>query len=174
MATCSSILAWEIPWTEEPSGLQSMGSQRVGHDLVTKQQQQGTVDTKWIWDDIQELLVISGSVMILSSLFFKSISLGCLQIYTDTFISEMPWHLWFSSKWPGLGREWKRKPNHLSWKSWHWVMGVHHNTLSTLGIRLKLFLIKKKVSVYFVEIFVLLINILKSYCPLYIGDIETN
>ena len=27
MATCSSILAWEIPWTEEPSGLQSMGSQ---------------------------------------------------------------------------------------------------------------------------------------------------
>lgn len=42
------------------------------------------------------------------------------------------------------------------------------------GIRLKLFLIKKKVSVYFVEIFVLLTNILKSYCPLYIGDIETN
>ena len=32
MATHSSILAWEIPWTEEPSGLQSMGSQRVGHD----------------------------------------------------------------------------------------------------------------------------------------------
>ena len=34
MATHSNILAWEIPWTEEPSGLQSMGSQRVGHDLV--------------------------------------------------------------------------------------------------------------------------------------------
>ena len=32
MATHSSILAWEIPWTEEPEGLQSMGSQRVGHD----------------------------------------------------------------------------------------------------------------------------------------------
>ena len=32
MATHSSILAWRIPWTEEPSGLQSMGSQRVGHD----------------------------------------------------------------------------------------------------------------------------------------------
>ena len=31
MATHSSIFAWEIPWTEEPSGLQSMGSQRVGH-----------------------------------------------------------------------------------------------------------------------------------------------
>ena len=39
MATCSSILAWKIPWAEEPGGLQSMGSQRVGHDLVTKQQQ---------------------------------------------------------------------------------------------------------------------------------------
>ena len=32
MATHSSILAWRIPWTDEPGGLQSMGSQRVGHD----------------------------------------------------------------------------------------------------------------------------------------------
>jgi len=32
MATHSSIFAWEIPWTEEPGGLQDMGSQRVGHD----------------------------------------------------------------------------------------------------------------------------------------------
>ena len=32
MAIYSSILAWKIPWTEEPGGLQSMGSQRVGHD----------------------------------------------------------------------------------------------------------------------------------------------
>ena len=31
-ATQSSILAWRIPWTEEPGGLQSMGLQRVGHD----------------------------------------------------------------------------------------------------------------------------------------------
>ena len=35
MATYSSILAWEIPWTEEIGGIQSMGSQRFGHDLVT-------------------------------------------------------------------------------------------------------------------------------------------
>ena len=34
----SSILVWRIPWTEEPGGLQSMGSQRVGHDWTTKQQ----------------------------------------------------------------------------------------------------------------------------------------
>ena len=32
MATYSSILAWRIPWTEEPGGLQSVGSPRVGHD----------------------------------------------------------------------------------------------------------------------------------------------
>ena len=38
MATDSSIV-WDIPWTEEPSGLQSMGSQRVRHDLGTKRQQ---------------------------------------------------------------------------------------------------------------------------------------
>ena len=40
MATHSSILAWEIPRTEEPAGLQSMGSQRVGHDLEPEEQQQ--------------------------------------------------------------------------------------------------------------------------------------
>ena len=35
MATHSSLLAWRIPWTEVPGGLQSMGSQRIGHDLAT-------------------------------------------------------------------------------------------------------------------------------------------
>ena len=39
MATSGSILAWKIPWTEEPGRLQSTGLQRVGHDLVTKKQQ---------------------------------------------------------------------------------------------------------------------------------------
>ena len=36
MATHSSVLAWRIPWTEEPGRLQSMGFQRVKHNLVTK------------------------------------------------------------------------------------------------------------------------------------------
>ena len=40
MATRSSILAWEIPRTEKPGGLQSMRSQRVKHNSVTKEQQQ--------------------------------------------------------------------------------------------------------------------------------------
>ena len=42
MATHSSILAWRIPWTEEPGGLHSIGSQRVGHaqsDLACMQAQ---------------------------------------------------------------------------------------------------------------------------------------
>ena len=36
MAPPSSILGWRIPWTKEPGGLQSMGQQRVGHDLATE------------------------------------------------------------------------------------------------------------------------------------------
>ena len=46
MATYSSILARESIWTEEPGGLQSMGSQRIGHDLATKQQQSHKAN-KW-------------------------------------------------------------------------------------------------------------------------------
>ena len=45
MATYFNILAWEITWTEGPGRLQSMGSQRVRHDLATKQPQQPTVKT---------------------------------------------------------------------------------------------------------------------------------
>ena len=44
-ATHPSILAWRIPWTEEPGGLQSMGSQRARHDVVSKQQQLRMVRT---------------------------------------------------------------------------------------------------------------------------------
>ena len=40
MATHSSVLAWKIPWTEEAGGLQSMGLQRIRHNLASKQQQQ--------------------------------------------------------------------------------------------------------------------------------------
>ena len=46
MAIHSSILAWEMPWTEAPGGLQSMGSQRVRHDLVTKTTQQKKEERK--------------------------------------------------------------------------------------------------------------------------------
>ena len=38
IATVSHILAWEIPWTEEPGGYSPWGHKRIGHDLATKQQ----------------------------------------------------------------------------------------------------------------------------------------
>ena len=46
MATHSSILAWRIPWTEEPGGLQPRGHERVGRDSANKQQQQDPRDTE--------------------------------------------------------------------------------------------------------------------------------
>ena len=46
MATRSSILAWKIPWTEEPGRLQSMGLQRMGHNLAIKQQPQHELGKK--------------------------------------------------------------------------------------------------------------------------------
>ena len=49
MATHSSILAWRIPWIEQPDGLQSMGSQRVRPDGVTEQQQIGPGGTWHPW-----------------------------------------------------------------------------------------------------------------------------
>ena len=52
MATHSSILAWNIPWTEEPDGLQSTGSQRIRYNLSTKQQQLVACDFcsgEWKW-----------------------------------------------------------------------------------------------------------------------------
>ena len=46
MATDSSILAWEIPWTEEPGGLQSMQSKRVKHDWAAEQEHKKTFETE--------------------------------------------------------------------------------------------------------------------------------
>ena len=47
MATHPRILAWEISWTEKPGGLQSVGLQRVGYDLATKQQRTTEQMLKW-------------------------------------------------------------------------------------------------------------------------------
>ena len=51
MVTHYSILAWEIPWTKAPERLQPMGSQRLGHNLLTKQQQQQYI---YQWNTIQQ------------------------------------------------------------------------------------------------------------------------
>ena len=55
MATHSSILAWKIPWTEEPGGLQSMGSQRVKHNLGTKHASTRELSTENRWCRVKNL-----------------------------------------------------------------------------------------------------------------------
>ena len=61
MAAHSSTLAWRIPWTEEPGRLQSMGSQRVGHDWVISE------DLEYI---LSRTFPFSGSVSLAHSWFF--------------------------------------------------------------------------------------------------------
>ena len=61
MVTHSSILAWRIPWTGEPGGLQSMGSQRVGHKWLSMHSmrqpdrvQEGGLTLDWWWEEEEE------------------------------------------------------------------------------------------------------------------------
>ena len=49
VVTHSSVFAWRIPWTEEPGGLQSMGSQRVGYDWVTFTSMSLWLQGLWVW-----------------------------------------------------------------------------------------------------------------------------
>ena len=58
MATYSSILALEIPRTKEPGRLQPIGLQRVGHDLVTKQQQAAFLDILFLITPLPHLCLI--------------------------------------------------------------------------------------------------------------------
>ena len=59
MAAHSSILAWENPWTEEPGGLQFMGSQRVRHNLASKQQQQSGCNTVYLFVHTLQAIVVA-------------------------------------------------------------------------------------------------------------------
>ena len=62
MGNHSSILAWKIPWTEEPGGLQSMGSQRVGHNLATKQHHHPLTTRAWLrWWALKTLNLLSST-----------------------------------------------------------------------------------------------------------------
>ena len=53
MAAPSNISAWEIPWTEEPGGLQSMGSQRAGHDWA---------HNPWVFDKTPKFSCLFSSI----------------------------------------------------------------------------------------------------------------
>ena len=68
MATHSSILAWEIPWTEDPGRLQSMGSQRVGHDWATSLSWRKKVKWGWGGKKVKFLsLKLSFAILLLST-----------------------------------------------------------------------------------------------------------
>ena len=77
MATHSSILAWEIPWTEECGGLQSMGPQRVGFDRATEQQQICYISVL-IWNLFQLIKLTS----VLSA---------CMCVHSQVRLFVIPW-----------------------------------------------------------------------------------
>ena len=92
MATCSSILTWEISWTEEPGRLQSMGSQRVRHDWATSLTSLTSV-----------YMLIATSPFILPlplsfgnhSLFSMSVGLFALQMGSFLYLFKDSSHKWY-------------------------------------------------------------------------------
>ena len=84
MATHSSIRAWRIPWTEDPGRLQFMRSQRIGHDLVTKQQQYYLQVSKcYLQGSYQNFRVLSGNSNAGQEHIFSQLS-----FYLHTFIYD--------------------------------------------------------------------------------------
>ena len=57
IATHSSILARRIPWTDQPGGLQSIGSQRIGHDLTAEQQHPHSSIHPGFWSHLKNVLI---------------------------------------------------------------------------------------------------------------------
>ena len=83
MATHSSILSWRIPWTEEPGELQSMGLPRVGHNLVTKQQEfrKGNQRSHWEFWAVVRSWVIQSKLGV-TALFGRGVTWSdqCLEV----------------------------------------------------------------------------------------------
>ena len=69
MATHSSILAWRIPWTEEPGGLQSIGSQRVGYDSGTQHARMHKIQSQLKLNDV--ITILKGLGKKIKALFKK-------------------------------------------------------------------------------------------------------
>ena len=90
MATHSRTLAWKIPWTKEPGGLQSMGSQRVGHDCVTNFHFQRLEKYFPLMSSTAFIKIHMLNVVTRSQTNFSFYSLlGTLQIFTDLFLLEL-------------------------------------------------------------------------------------
>ena len=93
MATDSSILAWEIPWTEEPGGLQCMGSQRAGQDWATQQQQQKSY--------------VASAAMTLRCYWSMTLALNAMQMNEHSYVL-IKLHLWTQEV------NWKKKKRNVS------------------------------------------------------------
>ena len=84
MATHSSILAWRIPWTEEPGGLQSMGSQRVRQDWVTNTHTHTRTHTISFADNSKRLVCLYRTGLLVQILF------PWIQWHHTSFVSLLP------------------------------------------------------------------------------------
>ena len=81
MAMPSSILAWEIPWTEEPGGLQSVGSQREGHKLVERTANYVSEYSRLDLNVFALTLIVTKiHISLIVSLRMQSFFLGCLKM----------------------------------------------------------------------------------------------
>ena len=101
-AAHSSILAWRIPWTEEPGGLQCMASRRVGHDWATKPPPPCTVETnqgRWILvtgGDFSDRMVRCSYLRVWHSSWSFSLNeeLRYASIIEETISAEIPANLY--------------------------------------------------------------------------------
>ena len=99
MPTHSSILAWRIPWTEEPGRLQSMGSQSVGHNWMTNTQPPLLLDmVKWLCFSLFH--ISRNSVLYFCQWIYKK---GCVSLP----FSVLPTGMWSLGSHP---RSWSKKP----------------------------------------------------------------
>ena len=99
MATHSSILAWRISRTQKPCGLQSMGSQRVGHDLATKQQRWGCV-LEGLWPQVCSTQSHAYNRRLLGMLKEqKFILFPILRRMSLFLLSQHTWNVMIQTKW---------------------------------------------------------------------------
>ena len=100
MATCSSILAWRIPWTEEPGRLQSIGSQKVRHDcndLARTHAERGRESKHILWRSLGLLFYSRAEIKF--SITFKSILHHLIENKIISSVSRKLPRRWKPRKW---------------------------------------------------------------------------
>ena len=123
MATHSNIIAWRIPWTEEPGRLQSTESQRVGHNWLTGHACKDCL--LWLWD------FFSPDPQVCSCLWHTSHHLLCLWVSRVAGINLMSFWFWlfssFQSFWEYLwrGSEYATMASKLFWADGIWVPEIY-------------------------------------------------